>query len=480
VIALCIEFVAGSLHAAPWAGSASREEIEWPPSPWQLLQMVASGWIRSGSPARSDFCDLIDVLAAAPAFVLPVATSGRSRHRTIDIESAETDQQGTASLDSAIAIETERSHPARAYAVWKSICLSVDLENLLERCCASTAQIGEHRIALALAKEAPIGSTHYRVDLASRVESGGPIVRRAATGPSLRGSGLLSALLSSCDPTAAVPKQDRHLTLVDYQLPPLFGFAAEQSAAQELEPPVHSQVTFRFHVRARLGSLPPITETLSFAESMRGAVLSRYSNLHGRPAPKRLVGKKENGAFREGHDHPFYLPLDLGNGGFIDAIEVLLPRGCTHDEYLAISRVSRVYDDRRLHGSFELEFAGPQDQRRSGSWSTATPIVLERFAKTRGPAKATVLDSARAEIHRALERRGLTASQVHIWLGNGAIEHSHGSRTRIDAFRRVRLGERVAYPAVGATIEFDRIVQGPIVLGRLSHFGLGRFEPADR
>jgi hypothetical protein len=44
-------------------------------------------------------------------------------------------------------------------------------------------------------------------------------------------------------------------------------------------------------------------------------------------------------------------------------------------------------------------------------------------------------------------------------------------------FRRARIGEPTRHPAVGATLHFDRPATGPIVLGRLAHFGLGRFEP---
>ncbi len=53
-----------------------------------------------------------------------------------------------------------------------------------------------------------------------------------------------------------------------------------------------------------------------------------------------------------------------------------------------------------------------------------------------------------------------------------------GGRIRLDAFRRARIGEHTVHPVVGATLRFDQSVSGPIVLGRLAHFGLGRFAPA--
>jgi hypothetical protein len=42
---------------------------------------------------------------------------------------------------------------------------------------------------------------------------------------------------------------------------------------------------------------------------------------------------------------------------------------------------------------------------------------------------------------------------------------------------RARIGEATLHPSIGATLRFDQPATGPIVLGRLAHFGLGRFEP---
>ena len=115
-----------------------------------------------------------------------------------------------------------------------------------------------------------------------------------------------------------------------------------------------------------------------------------------------------------------------------------------------------------------------------------TPVVLDRFPKRRGPGGSVPVDAPEDQIAGALERRGFPAAQVEVWDHRRTIAHRLGGQTRLDAFRRARIGERRGSrsrrpipPVVGATIRFDRSVEGPIVLGRLAHFGLDRFEAAE-
>lgn len=421
--------------------------------------------------------DILDALAQAPAFELPIATSGQSRHLARDGAVGTSGLAKKALFDSAIALDGE-PHTVRAYAVWRMVMLDEESKQLLAKCCDAASTVrGFSEFKLSVENEVPLDAACYRADLASRNHGSGPDVRRLAAGPSLRGAGLVNALLDALErvPARRLPESEM-LSLVDYRLPATFGVVDHQARLHERDPIVHPRMTLRFRVSSPVGRLPQVVETLSFAEAMRGAVLSRYSQLFGRPASKRLAGKREDGAARAGHDHPFFLPLDLENRGVIDAIDVLVPQGCTHDEYLAITRASNVYDGERLRGSFEVEFEGASPAPRGRAWSTATPFILERFPKSRGHTKSSVMESATAQVLRALERDGMTPKSVRVWEAHETILHAGGRETRVGAFRRLRLGELLAYPAVGVTLEFDQPMDGPIVLGRLSHFGLGRFQ----
>lgn len=71
-------------------------------------------------------------------------------------------------------------------------------------------------------------------------------------------------------------------------------------------------------------------------------------------------------------------------------------------------------------------------------------------------------------------------AQIELWPPTRGIERARGGHERLDAFRKTRTRKNMPpLPAVGATLRFDEPVQGPIVLGRLAHFGLGRFEPVE-
>jgi len=75
-----------------------------------------------------------------------------------------------------------------------------------------------------------------------------------------------------------------------------------------------------------------------------------------------------------------------------------------------------------------------------------------------------------AEVNRELAARGLGSARVapmaartHGWL----------------EFRRKRLGTQIAIDAIGVHLEFASPIEGPLLLGALSHFGLGLFGPYD-
>ncbi|MGP6158251.1 MAG: type I-U CRISPR-associated protein Csb2 [Vulcanimicrobiaceae bacterium] len=154
-----------------------------------------------------------------------------------------------------------------------------------------------------------------------------------------------------------------------------------------------------------------------------------------------------------------------------------MPAGCTHDEFRALTSIAEIWDQVILEGRFAVTYLGRVERATGTLWTTATPVVLDRFPKRRGPGGSVVVDAPEEQLQRALARGGLPPARVEVWSSRQTIPHRLGGQTRLDAFRRARLGETPVHPVVGATISFDRPVEGPIVLGRLAHFGLGRFEP---
>jgi CRISPR-associated protein Csb2 len=479
VIALRIDFAAGQFHANPWDRGSSEGEIEWPPSPWRLLRAVVAGWHRSGAFARENLLRVLDALAVPPIYDLPVASSGHTRHYVSVGGVNNGNLEQTVMLDSFVALERGREHRASAYAIWLNADLDEEARDVLHACCSGIGQLGcaESWCEVALAGVVPLGEDRYTVHLASSNDGEETVVPRLAAHPSLRGAGLLRALEET---TGEMPRARRATPCtawVPYRFPPDFGWAREQALQRDLKVSVFPAMTLRFALKAQNGSLPPMTAAVVVAEKIRQAAIKRSSSRDGAPASKRLAGKDEEGGNRrEGHDHPFFLPLDLDGRGIVDAVDIWLPNGCTHDEFRALTGISAIWDDEVLRGRFGVTYLGRVEPATSACWTTATPVVLDRFPKRRGPGGSVVIDAPEEQIGRALERRGLPSVQIEVWDERRTIPHRLGG-TRLGAFRRARIGERTAHPVVGAMLTFERPVQGPIVVGRLAHFGLGRFEP---
>ena len=482
MIALGIEFLAGRFHANPWDRGTNDGEVEWPPSPWRLLRAITAGWYRAGAPDRDRFTLLLDRLTEAPIYSLPRAAAGHSRHYMPLGTFKNGKPEMTLVIDSFIALERDREPVATAYAFWPQVELTNEERALLERCCALISYLGraESWCAVQVADGVPAVNGLHSVDLASRDTTNGPTVRRLAAGPSLRGEGLLQALSE----TTAEMRRARRLVprgtaWVEYRLPPDFLMVREQFERQERTQAVFGPMLLRFALeRGEHSPRPSIKDAVVFGELMRAAAISRLSDRMGEPATHRLAGKAENGSRREGHDHPYFLPQDVGGRGEIGGIDVWFPQGCTHAEYVAVSSVPVLRERVVYRDDFPVTFLGVAERPRSRTWASATPIVLERFPKRRGPGGAQVIDGAEEQVAEMAGRLGVPAT-LEIWDRGRGIERSHGGNLRIDAFRRVRMRKpSPPLPVVAATLHFNEPVEGPIVLGRLAHFGLGRFEPA--
>lgn len=483
VIALAVEFLAGRFHANPWDRASNEGAVDWPPAPWRILRAVVAGWHRLGAEDRQTLLQLLDRLAEPPVYHLPQASTGHTRHY-MPQGSLKDGREATALiLDSFIAVDAGKAGRAIAYVAWPQLDLSADQRALLKRCCSLIGYLGraESWCSIGVVDEVPSEEHLVHVDLASRVVDDGPTVRRLAAGPSLRGEGLYAALSET---TAAMRKSKRLIPKgafwVEYRLPPDFLMVREQYERVERTRLDFGPTCLRFVLEhGEHTPKPSVRDAVLFGELFRAAGIKMYSRRTGEPASLRLAGKSEFGTKREGHDHPYFLPFDSEGRGEIDGIDIWFPAGCTQQEYLAVTSISMLCERVIYSDDFPVTFIDRVDRPAATVWRSATPIILDRFPKVRGLNDSRrIVDSPAEQIETMLERQLGVPARVEVWEPGCGIQRSHGGHLRIDSFRRSRLGKRASpTPVAAATITFDRIVEGPIVLGRLAHFGLGRFEP---
>ena len=91
--------------------------------------------------------------------------------------------------------------------------------------------------------------------------------------------------------------------------------------------------------------LPPIADTLLFADKFRAATLAWHGHLKSGEHPRNLCGREEsqNGErIVTGHDHAFFWPTDEDNDGFIDHVSVFCPSGFLPAEVDALRRLLRL------------------------------------------------------------------------------------------------------------------------------------------
>ncbi|MGC8486386.1 MAG: type I-G CRISPR-associated protein Csb2 [Candidatus Baltobacteraceae bacterium] len=483
MIALRLQYLPGSFHTTAWT-SPRKGEIEWPPDPWRILVTLADTWRRIGAADSAAFVSLLGQIADPPEFLLPLTTANHTHHFRVAGSGA-----GPAlreAMDSALAlINLPRPQRVSAYIVWPNASFAPSERMLLDRICAQVRGLYDSPAACALQS---VEAVPFNDTLRARVsprsfDSLGPVVRRRVPSAMLRGESLLAALLWTSSRPGFPENQQAQIRDIEYTLPRTFLLPEEQYWRRDRSRSTIGSVYLRYRVGAsRLGMRPKLRDAVAIAECFRSASIERYSRMTGEPATLRLAGKARDGSPSEGHDHPYFLPLASGDSGDIDAIAVWFPKGCTHEEYRAVASLTHLYERRLYHDNFPLKFVGADHLTTGTCWESATPVVLDRFPKVRGPAQAKrVVDAPAEQIAAMAERLTGRCPQVTVWPSARGIPLAPGMHLRPDAFGRTRSKKNTPpYPVVAATLQFEEPVSGPLVLGRLAHFGLGRFEPVGR
>jgi CRISPR-associated protein Csb2 len=232
----------------------------------------------------------------------------------------------------------------------------------------------------------------------------------------------------------------------------------------------------RFALRGR--APVSVRQTVVVADVLRLAAMAKYGRLHDGGASEILAGKDTAGTRLLGHRHAHWLPLDLNRDRLIDGVLVWAPGGFGADDVAALGEIRqlRFHDGAGVGSATSIavgfEAAGDLVDLDLGpvvgsatSWRSATPFLPQRHHHSgREPFDAFLIDC----VARELAARGV----------DQPFRLEPDRATSWGSFRRYRAAERLskARPGHGFTIHFDDLVVGPLCLGQLSHFGMGRFE----
>lgn len=258
---------------------------------------------------------------------------------------------------------------------------------------------------------------------------------------------------------------------------------------------------------------PPIEGAIKIGEIMRLAALAQFGwerdDATGRDLPKAppaISGRGCDGKpLRDpSHVHAYWLPEDADSDGLIDHISVFIGAGIDRGVQMKLDRITRLWLKSK-HGADEGEnydrgmgewrlalegFAKPEDFASASNifgnstrWRSVTPFLAAGHLHNIPRQKAKDYER---EFKRLVRRVGMdrrfdfNANRIEV--SQIPEIRAGGASRRVLHFRRFRSrGREVRRDTAGAFLEvvFPVPIDGPLVLGYGSHYGLGLFARVD-
>lgn len=449
---VALRFPSGRYHATPWNRAVNEAAIEWPPSPWRLLRALYATW-RTRAPEldAGSVLPALTALSPAPSFWLPRHGEAHTRHYYPDAA------YGTDKVFDPFAVVDPR---AEVLVRWPGV-LDEGGRQAVDRLCRLLPYVGRAD-SLCSARlldegEASAVPAVGWSDPGDLGDLGSPAVRVLSP---LVPLDLDAMLATTSDVRRAGRTTPPGARWVSYAAgAPV---ARPAAATSRQRPPSRVEA-----VRLRLGGavLPSVHQTVAYGSVLHAAAV------HYGPGSPTLSGFDDDGAARhDGHVHAHYLLLSSGNNRLLDTAVVWAPEGLAESDVEALARIRRLYTGEPGFRAVRVavESAGsavvilPGHVRPCRTWQSATPFLPYRHAGKR----QSLEELLTAEVTRELNTRNQPAPDV--------VRLVPGDWTAYRRRRRLREGEMRGY---GLQLEFAGPVHGPLVLGALSHFGLGLFRP---
>lgn len=474
---VAVKFPLGRYHATPWDASVNEGRVEWPPSPWRILRALVSTLKTRLPHLPEDRVTLLfnRLLEEPPSYQLPPVGEAHTRH-----------YMPTA--------KHTLSNPGknRSMAFDPFLSLSPERDLLVEF--AHRVDEEERKLLSVLLEAMPYlgrADSVCHARLADKPVDNGDSVRCVPGASDHEGTRLLTPVLPfTIDDLAESPTELRKTRRLDPTRARWVDYkkvTPDRSSRPRRAPQLRQPVTsVRWYLPDR--GRPPVTETVAIADLLRQAVLSRAQRAFGQTNPPAgLSGRTDTGPSRAQHRHAHYLALSHNNDGRIDTLAVWAPGGLSAEEVAAVGSLHRLWTPdwlRGLHtyrlglealGSVELglpELVGP-----ARVWSSITPYAPgRRWCKNWNDLNVR-REHVADDLKRELRFREKPVPEQIEELGVGQFDGPDWRRFRRGRLRRGEQGQN--RPAIPLRLTFTEPVEGPLVLGGLSHFGLGLFKPKE-
>lgn len=530
-VSVALTFPAGRFHATPWGHHVNEALPEWPPSPWRFLRALVAVWKRKRPHLNREMIEgaLSELAKTPPAFHLPAATLGHTRH-WMPLDSTD-ESKRTKVFDAFVSF----AHDAEVVLHWADAKLT-DGQQTLALLLSQLGYFGRAESWCEARLLPEFDATRINCapgSTAVRQES----VRVLTADPATWSEwAFTSKKIVRPDPPWNLLAETADLHLERWSDPPgskwvSYARPADCFAprpARRLVSPGDAKTEFivaRFVLDVAEGRrpLPLVTETLSFAEEVRRQLGREYARVvrswqrdveiasnDPRLFSPIIHGKDEEGNPAKSHNHAFYLPTDEDCDGRIDHVTIYAAGQFSRDDVSALDRLRSLSFGKegeaeedgtgisRRRTTHRLLLIGLDREKPVGAspfgpanvWVSATPYIAFRHLKARGKKR---------DDRAFLEREAMPEFMQHVlgedWEQRSDLAHlakpeiaflpdpltALGWRYRSLQFRRARNRSRddgYSREFGAFRLTFREAVAGPICLGYACHFGMGVFRPA--
>lgn len=477
---LAFRFPLGRYHANPWNRAVNEGATEWPPSPWRILRALVSTWYYRWPDLPTATLDgLLEALSVPPFYLTPPAEPGHTRHYMPNLEY----KRGLSDGKKKRPKPDENDPSGKELTLDPFLAIAPEAELLVRW--DTDLDASQRQVLAKLAELLPyLGRSESLCEARLLDEDPAPDERWWRPGPGERRLLTVTSPVSReiLEATTTEIRRSRRM------VPPGTDWMTYTPPVAELPsrtavPDEHRVTAVRFAV---MGPVPVrATHGVLLADRVH-KLASKELDRAKIPDPRRREILGTRGAATD-HGHAHWIPLpDSGErGGVVRHLVAWVPKALGTGEVRALLNVDTVsgqLGEYKVSGlpkvtllfqaAGTVEQVAPELCRSSSTWRSLTPYLPVRHKK-RGQSLDEYIE---ADIATELRYRDLQPASVTRVNTSPVLT----DRWALD-FRRYRLNEDLsrARPGAGLLLRFSEPVAGPMLMGQLSHFGFGIFEPVD-